>query len=159
MVTKVSYLIQSPTGRFSYRRKVPEHLRPYFPRTTTGGEMQEWKSSLHTKDRPTALRKWVQENQKFVAAERLASTIAHGQQGNVSAYEAVQKAKHIALDAGFHPDQAPRLTLNATDSDWEKFKVHREDWLESLELQRQLIAETDAEERTDLTLPPAANPI
>ena len=151
MVAKLSYLTRSQTGSFSYRRKVPEILRPYFPRTATGGIMQEWKSSLHTKDRQTAQRKWVEENQKFDEAEKLATIIAHAQQGTVSAYGSVQMAKQIALDAGFHPDQAPQLPTNPTDDDWTEFKVQRKDWLEWVDLQRKLIAETDAEERTDYT--------
>ena len=106
--------------------------------------MQEWKSSLHTKDRQTAQRKWVEENQKFDEAEKLATIIAHAQQGTVSAYGSVQMAKQIALDAGFHPDQAPQLPTNPTDDDWTEFKVQRKDWLEWVDLQRKLIAETDA---------------
>ena len=149
MVAKYPYLTQSPTGRFSYRRKVPELLRPYFPPTATGGVMREWKSSLHTNNRQIASRRWMEENQKFDAAEKLANTIAQGQQRNLPAYDAVQRAKHIAQDAGFHPDQAPQLPLNATDDDIEKFKVERKDWFAWLDLHRQLIAETDSDERTD----------
>ena len=149
MAPKASYLRCSPTGRYSYRRKIPEQLAPYFPRTSTGKVMREWKQSFHTKDRQTAQRCWAEENTKFDQAEKVALAIKRGQLSNTSGYDALQIAKQIAVEAGFHPDQAPKLAPDATDEDWKTYKEERSLWLEWLKEQRQLIAETDAEERTD----------
>jgi lysophospholipase L1-like esterase len=109
MPAKASYLRRSSTGRYSYRRKVPEELAPYFPRTSTGRVMREWKQSFRTKDASLAQRLWVEENQKFDQAERVALALKDGQSTNTSDYEALQIAKQIAVEAGFHPDQAPKL--------------------------------------------------
>lgn len=149
MPAKASYLRRSSTGRYSYRRKVPKELAPYFPRTSNGRVMREWKQSFRTKDASVAQRRWVEENRKFDQAERVALALRSGQPQNTSDYEALQIAKQIAIEAGFHPDQAPKLPVDANDDDWAKYKEDRRLWLEWLEEQRNLIAETDAENRTD----------
>ena len=61
MATKISYLFQSPTGWFEYRRKTPKRLSQYFPQ----GKQTEWKQALDTKDVSTAQRRWALENTKF----------------------------------------------------------------------------------------------
>jgi integrase len=147
MATKATYLKRSKTGWFSYRRKVPERLRAYFPSTASGCEMQEWKASFRTKDPLTAQRLWVLENKQFDEAERVAEIVARGQLVNLSNNDALKAAKQIAMEAGFHPDQAPIMPKDPTDQDWQTYKREREEWQTWLSIQRDILRDQDADER------------
>lgn len=111
--------------------------------------MLEWKASLRTKDPLTAQRLWVQENQRFAEAESIAEALLDSKQGKVSGTEALRIAKHIAVKAGFHPTQAPRLPDHPTDADWEKYKSERAEWDGWLDAQRDILTDVEEQESTD----------
>ncbi|WP_408634932.1 DUF6538 domain-containing protein [Octadecabacter antarcticus] len=80
MASKISYLFRSPTGWFEYRRRIPKRLQPHFPNNRRGKLMTEWKQSLNTTNEAEALRKWVAENERYMAAQLTAEISLGGPQ-------------------------------------------------------------------------------
>ena len=78
MAPKISYLFQSKTGFFEYRRRVPPTLQEHFPRSSKGKLLTEWKKALDTKIESVAQRRWVAENERFEDAKRIAEQLLHG---------------------------------------------------------------------------------
>ena len=78
MAPKISYLFQSKTGFFEYRRRVPPTLQKHFPRSSKGKLLTEWKKALDTKIETVAQRRWVAENERFEATKRKAEELLHG---------------------------------------------------------------------------------
>lgn len=131
MAAKLSYLFRSPTGFYEYRRKVPARLRFHFPRTATGRLMSEWKKALKTKDEVTAQKKWVSENERFIAALQVAELISNNTLRSPT--EALAAGKAIATQHGVHPLQAPMLRASATPSEIQNFKREVSEWNEFLD--------------------------
>lgn len=123
MAAKISYLFQSPTGWFEYRRKTPKRLSKYFPR----GKQKEWKQALDTKDITTAQRKWALENTKFEKAKVLAEKLKD-KPDELLTSDVIEVANRIVIEAGLHPEQAPTLKANYNSEDKEKFLKEAEDW-------------------------------
>ena len=74
MAPKISYLFQSKTGFFEYRRRVPPSLQEHFPRSSKGKLLAEWKKALDTKIESVALRRWAAENERFEDTKRCCQT-------------------------------------------------------------------------------------
>ena len=88
MATKVKFLRTSSTGWYEYRRRVPEKLSLYFPRTKSGKLMREWKKALDTKDEKIALKRWIAEDARFEAAVEIANKYLNEE--NFTPSEAIQ---------------------------------------------------------------------
>ena len=129
MTVKISYLFQSPTGWFEYRRKTPRRLSDYFPK----GKQKEWKQALDTKDLTTAQRRWALENTKFEKAKSLAEKLCEKPQELLSV-EIIEAANRIVIEAGLHPDQAPTIRPNSPDEQISKFNEDSEIWEEKYEI-------------------------
>ena len=104
MAAKISYLRQSSSGWYEYRRKTPKRLSEFFPE----GKRVEWKQALETKDMTTAQRRWADENTKFENAKALAEKLAE-KPDELLSYEVLEVANRIVRDAGLHPEQAPAI--------------------------------------------------
>ena len=122
MAAKLSYLFQSPRGYYEYRRQVPAKLRPYFPLTKGKRLMTEWKASLQTTDERVAHKQWLKVNEQYEATKNLAEKLLAKR--NLSSSEAITAGKHITLEAGIHPDQAPVLRADATQEEINSFEEH-----------------------------------
>ena len=127
MATKISYLFQSPTGWFEYRRKTPKRLSQYFPQ----GKQREWKQALDTKDVSTAQRRWALENTKFEKAKSLAEKLCDQPQELLSV-EILEAANRIVIEAGLHPDQAPTLRPKFSDAEKAKFNEDSKLWKKNM---------------------------
>ena len=79
MAPKISYLFQSKTGFFEYRRRVPPTLQEHFPRSSKGKLLTEWKKALDTKIESVAQRRWAAENERFEDTKRIAEQLLHGE--------------------------------------------------------------------------------
>ena len=90
--------------------------------------MSEWKKSLNTKDEAIAHKRWLEENNRFMAAsataEKLLSDIP------LAPYDVVAAGKAIAVKDGVHPQQAPVLHANATPAETINFKRQAAEWNE-----------------------------
>ncbi len=129
MAAKISYLFQSPTGWFEYRRKTPKRLSQYFPQ----GKQREWKQALDTKDVSTAQRRWALENTKFEKAKSLAEKLCDKPQELLSV-EILEAANRIVIEAGLHPDQAPTLRPKFSDAEKTKFDEDSKLWEEQYDI-------------------------
>lgn len=127
MPSKLPYLTTSPTGWFEYRRGIPQKLREFFPRSKTGKIKTEWKAALRTKSSTIAQQLWVNENKQYekvlAAAEYLRNNTSL-----VSTDNAIATAKQVAIKYGVHPEQAPKLDINATATDIAEFSQKVSEW-------------------------------
>ena len=141
MATKISYLFQSPTGWFEYRRKTPKRLSQYFPQ----GKQREWKQALNTKDVSTAQRRWALENTKFEKAKSLAAKLCDQPQELLSV-EILEAANRIVIEAGLHPDQAPTLRPMFSDSEKAKFNEDSKLWKEKYDILTGIVDDSSIDE-------------
>ncbi|MDB2614792.1 hypothetical protein N9Y87_01845 [Planktomarina temperata] len=121
MAPKISYLFQSKTGFFEYRRRVPPSLQEHFPRSSKGKLLAEWKKALDTKIESVALRRWAAENERFEDTKRIAEQLSHGEAPKTQGanQSAISSAKHTAIKYGVHP--LPLASMPPT----KKFKTFR----------------------------------
>ncbi|MDB9698408.1 hypothetical protein OAA52_03090, partial [Planktomarina temperata] len=102
MTPKISYLFQSKTGFFEYRRRVPPTLQKHFPRSSKGKLLTEWKKALDTKIESVAQRRWIAENELFEDAKRIAEQLLHGDAPRTQKADqsAISSAKQMAVKYG-----------------------------------------------------------
>lgn len=137
MATKLSYLVISPTGWYEYRRRVPARLRPYFPLTSTGKPMSEWKKALETKNERVAQVNWLKENQEFETALSVAEMLIDKR--DLLPHEAVMVGKGMTLKEQIHPSQAPTLTPSASNEEIQAFPALVIEWNNRLEDKRTIL--------------------
>ncbi len=143
MTTKISYLFSSKTGFYEYRRRVPNKLKKYFPRNSNGKLMTEWKQSLHTKSEAEARRRWLSENEHFEATKYSAEQAIYGVKlpENETHQSAISAAKETALRLGVHPDQAPTLTVDATENEILDFRRKALAWKVKIQEHQDILAD------------------
>lgn len=115
------YLVQSPTGWYSYRRRIPSRLQKVLGK-------REFKQRLETKDETTALARLGQVNAKASAEVKHAERLL-GSFEPASRVETLAAAREFLLRENIHPDQKPSLHADYTDKQFEQFKKDREEWL------------------------------
>lgn len=141
MRPKLPYLTISPTGWFEYRRSIPKNLRELFPRSKTGKIKSEWKAALKTKSPTIAQQLWVNENQQYEKVQAAAEYLRNNTEFQ-STEDSIATAKQVAIRYGVHPEQAPKLDVNATPaeiaefpqkiSEWKRLVFQHEELLQSL---------------------------
>ena len=143
MATKMSYLVCSETGFYEYRRRVPAKLRQHFPRNSKGKLMWEWKQALNTKLEAVARRRWVKENERFGAAKDLAQQVLQGVPLTEAQLQqsALSAANRTAIEFGVHPDQAPTLTVDATEEEIQAFPSIDKAWNDKVKHHQEILAE------------------
>jgi integrase len=102
--------------------------------------MTEWKQSLYTTSEAEAPRKWVAENERYMAAHQAAEISLGGPQV-IPPHRASAFAKQLTVDEGIHPDQAPALDASATSKEIEEFPQKLADWHANLDDKTGLISE------------------
>ena len=151
MATKISYLFQSKTGFFEYRRRVPPTLQKHFPRSSKGKLLTEWKKALDTKIESVAQRRWVAENERFEATKRKAEELLHGEvpKTQPSNQSAISLAKQMAVKYGVHPDQAPTLGVDATNEQIQNFPQKIKEWKLKVQEHEELLLDFILDEYID----------
>ena len=137
MATKVKFLRTSSTGWYEYRRRVPEKLSLYFPRTKSGKLMTEWKKALDTKDEKIALKRWIAEDARFEAALEIANKYLNEETFTPS--ETISEAKRLLVEKNIHPEMAPSLTAKATKEEIAEFPFKVAEWNNHLSDMRDLL--------------------
>ena len=112
-MTKItSYLRKSPTGRYSYRRRVPDECRKAL------GKL-EHKVSLKTKVHSVALSRAGEVNAEFekaIAQIRGATEINNSSSVNpIDRQHAIQAAIEFLKEQGIHPSQKPDYTASGDE--------------------------------------------
>ena len=151
MAPKISYLFQSKTGFFEYRRRVPPTLQKHFPRSSKGKLLTEWKKALDTKIESVAQRRWVAENERFEATKRKAEELLHGEvpKTQPSNQSAISLAKQMAVKYGVHPDQAPTLGVDATNEQIQNFPQKIKEWKLKVQEHEELLLDFILDEYID----------
>ena len=151
MTPKISYLVQSKTGFFEYRRRVPPTLQKHFPRSSKGKLLTEWKKALDTKIESVAQRRWVAENERFEATKRKAEELLHGEvpKTQPSNQSAISSAKQMAVKYGVHPDQAPTLGVDATNEQIQNFPQKIKEWKLKVQEHEELLLDFILDEYID----------
>ena len=92
---KVDYpnLKASPTGWYSYRRAIPQHLRWLFE------GRREYKVSFKTKDKSVAVKKWHEQEGLWARTQTLAVNLV-ANQDNLSLRELQEQAESLRLSWG-----------------------------------------------------------
>lgn len=116
------YLVKSPTGWYSYRRRIPARLQNVLGK-------REFKQRLETKDETTALVRLGQVNTK-ACSELKAAEMLLGDTKPSTSVETLAAAREFLLRENLHPDQKPTLPADHTDEQLEQFQKDREDWLD-----------------------------
>jgi len=117
----------SPTGWFEYRRSIPKNLRELFPRSKTGKIKSEWKAALKTKSPTIAQQLWVNENQQYEKVQAAAEYLRNNTEFQ-STEDSIATAKQVAIRYGVHPEQAPKLDVNATHAEIAEFPQKISEW-------------------------------
>jgi len=151
MAPKISYLFQSKTGFFEYRRRVPPSLQEHFPRSSKGKLLTEWKKALDTKIESVAQRRWAAENERFEDTKRIAEQLSHGKAPRTQGanQSAISSAKHTAIKYGVHPDQAPTLSVDATDEEIQNFSQKIKEWKLKVQEHKDLLLDLIEDEYID----------
>lgn len=121
MTAKLSYLKQSKSGYYSYRRRVPDKVRKILGRS-------EWKASFNTKDANTAHRLWVRENQLFDEACRTALALVENT--SMLPSDAIALAKSTSIKHKFHPDFGPTPPTTRDPKLWDAYETDLAEWEE-----------------------------
>ena len=149
MRPKLPYLTISPTGWFEYRRSIPKNLRELFPRSKTGKIKSEWKAALKTKSPTIAQQLWVNENKQYEKVQAAAEYLRNKTEFQ-STDDSIATAKQVAIRYGVHPEQAPKLDVNATHAEIAEFPQKISEWkqlvCEHKELLQSLIYENTVDE-------------
>jgi integrase len=101
-----SYIRKSPTGFYSYRRRIPDDCRKTFGK-------RELQRSLKTKKHSEALLKAAQVNAQFEAevasirGEQHSADVPSSAMRPVAVHDAIMQATEILMNAGIHPKQRP----------------------------------------------------
>ena len=109
--------------------------------------MTEWKASLQTTDERVAHKQWLKVNEQYEATKNLAEKLLNKR--NLSSSEAITAGKHLTLEAGIHPDQAPVLKADATEEEINSFEERVLAWNKNLEEQRDLLLDVLYDEHID----------
>ena len=151
MAPKISYLFQSKTGFFEYRRRVPPTLQKHFPRSSKGKLLTEWKKALDTKIESVAQRRWIAENERFEDAKRIAEQLLHGDAPRTQKADqsAISSAKQMAVKYGVHPDQAPTLGVDATQEEIQNFPKKIKEWTLKVQEHKDLLLDFIEDEYID----------
>lgn len=140
MAAKLSYLRRSPSGFYSYRRRVPDHLKTILGKT-------EWKEAFNTKDERLAHRLWLETNEKFDDSCRLAELALQSKlktQNDVIAF-----AKSSARRFGYSPDLRPTPPTERTPSQWDAYEVKLSEWNQHVALIEELLLDQLDDETVD----------
>ena len=118
-----SYLKKSPTrGSYSYRRRVPEKLKPLWGKS-------EVKVSFKTNSHAEALRRAAVYNTDFeIRKARLAELLAGK---TLSTEHLSEQAKEILVSEGIHPQQIP-TTKDKADEFFEKQEKFKDAYYEAV---------------------------
>jgi len=117
----MEYLFETKTGRYNYRRRVPDSLRSILGK-------REWKKSLKTTHKATALARYAQYSLEVEREIRAASRTLGNQTLKTSSRETFQEAVALAKSWGIHPDQMPTLPANFSSRDMDAFQAKAEEW-------------------------------
>lgn len=117
----MDYLLQSKTGLFKYRRRVPDSLRDLLGK-------REWKKSFRTRHRPTALARYATYSLQVEREIKAANEMLGKEAARESSAGAFREAVSLAQSFGIHPDQVPTLSANATRAEIEAFPARVEEW-------------------------------
>ncbi len=140
MTAKLSYLKRSATGFFSYRRRVPAHLRKTLGKA-------EWKVSFHTKDERLAHRLWIETNDAYDEACRLAELAQQNKLRSQS--EVLSFAKSNASRFGFSPDLRPKPPTVRDPALWDNYDKEIGKWNHHIEVVEDLLLDRLDTETTD----------
>jgi len=116
------YLKKSPTGWYSYRRRIPERLQKVLGK-------REFKQRLETKDETVALARLGQVNAKACAQLENAEKQL-GIKTPKTSVETLAAARDMLLREGLHPDQQPTLPAEYTKEEYDNFQKARSEWLD-----------------------------
>jgi hypothetical protein len=117
----MEYLFETKTGRYNYRRRVPDSLRSILGK-------REWKKSLKTTHKATALARYAQYSLEVEREIRAASRTLGNRTLKTSSRETFQEAVALAKSWGIHPDQMPALPANFSSRDMDAFQAKAEEW-------------------------------
>ena len=105
-----NYLRQSKKkGVYSFRRGIPEKLRPYFYKDDGKLRGREWKEPLKTKSRNRALILAANINQQFEHTKSLAELEFKSLNQPQNERDKVQRFLKYLKKQGIHPDYAPSI--------------------------------------------------
>jgi len=105
-----NYLKQSRiTGVYSYRRGIPERLRPYFRNSDGKLRGREWKEPLKTNNLSIALVLLAKVNQQFEQTKQLAEIELANLSQPLNEREGVERFLNYIKREGIHPDYAPSV--------------------------------------------------
>lgn len=113
--------------------------------------MTEWKKALDTKLETEALRRWAIENERFEAAKANAKQVLQGVPLTAAQLQqsALSAANRTAIEYGVHPDQAPTLTVDATEEELLSFPHRAKEWKAKNQHHQQELAEFIHDEYID----------
>lgn len=117
----MDYLLQSKTGLFKYRRRVPDSLRDLLGK-------REWKKGFGTRHRPTALARYATYSLQVEREIKAANEMLGKETARQSSAEAFREAVSLAQSFGVHPDQVPTLSAKATRAEIKAFPARVEEW-------------------------------
>lgn len=130
---------RSPTGWYSFRKQVPEKLRPLWLK-------REVKVALDTKDEAVALARGAMALAEFNATvDRLTKRLEGGE--DLSSSEITKIADAQVRRFGLHPEQAPVLKAGHTKEEYEQFKVLEAEYLEKRDLYFDVVGDSLVDEQ------------
>ena len=132
---------RSPSGFYSFRKQVPEHLRILWGK-------REVKIKLETKDEATALSRCAVVLAEFNATQMRLTKLIEGST-DITPQEIRSIADSRVRDWGIHPDQVPTLQAGHSDAEYEAFKQAERTYLERKDIYYDLAADNliDEEKR------------
>ena len=132
---------RSPSGFYSFRKQVPEHLRILWGK-------REVKIKLETKDEATALSRCAVVLAEFNATQMRLTKLIEGST-DTTPQEIRSIADSRVRDWGIHPDQVPTLQAGHSDAEYEEFKQAERTYLERKDIYYDLAADNliDEEKR------------